>query len=252
MKIKNKLTIKELKINGSKGFSILAGINRPITPNHVTALATSIERLGILRPCIVANISFLTGAPIDYLIDGQHLYHALMRLGWDIPYTEVEINTEVELAEALAMLNNSSKSWSMKDYITVWSNIRKDYVKLNQYHNTYDIELGQLGEILMENTCTSFSGGNGNLCRIIKRGDFQIGDEQAAVFILNCVTDALKIVPRLDRVSNKLFIASYVSIIVTSKNYDHKRFIVSLDRNKDKFKLATQDAEEFKKLLKSI
>jgi hypothetical protein len=251
-KVKKGLTVKTLNITGSKGFSMLAGINRAVVPSHVTKLASSLEKMGVVRPVVVANIDFVSGTPTSYIIDGQHLYHALMRMGWDIPYTEITIKDSVDLAEHLALLNASSKSWSMKDYITVWANVNKDYVKLNKYFNTYDIELNQLADILMNNSCVAHSGGNNNISRIIKRGEFTIDDEKRAVYLLNCVTDSLKIIPRMDRLSNKLFIASFVNFINTCTNYDHAQFMASLKVHRDKFKLSTQDQDEFKKLLKSI
>jgi hypothetical protein len=251
-KVNNRLIVKTLNIASSKGFSVLAGINRPITPAHVTKLASSLEKMGVVRPVVVANIDFVSGTPTNYIIDGQHLYHALMRMGWDIPYKEIEIKDAVDLAEHLAFLNASSKSWTMKDYITVWANVNKDYVKLNKYFNTYDIELNQLADILMNNSCSAHSGGNWIISRIIKRGEFTIDDEKRAVYLLNCVTDSLKIIPRMDRQSNKLFIASFVNFINTSHSYNHAVFMKNLKNHREKFKLSTQDPEEFKKLLKSI
>jgi hypothetical protein len=248
--MKKTLEIKTLKTTGSKGFSVLAGINRAIVPSHVTKLANSLEKMGVVRPVVVSTIDFVDGSKKTYIIDGQHLYHALMRMGWDIPYTEIVIKDSVDLAEHLALLNASSKSWSMRDYITVWSNVNKDYVKLNKYFNTYDIELNQLADVLMNNSCNANS--NNVISRVIKRGEFTIDDEKRSVYLLNCVTDALKIIPRMDRLSNKMFISSFVNFINTCVKYDHAQFMSSLKVHKDKFKLSTQDQEEFKKLLKSI
>ncbi len=251
-KVKKGLTVKTLNITGSKGFSMLAGINRAVVPSHVTKLASSLEKMGVVRPVVIASIDFVSGTPTNYIIDGQHLYHALLRMGWDIPYTEITIKDAVDLAEHLALLNASSKSWSMKDYITVWANVNKDYVKLNKYFNTYDIELNQLADVLMNNSCAANTGGNITISRTIKRGEFTIDDEKRSVYLLNCVTDALKIVPRVDRLSNKLFIASFINFINSCVSYDHVQFMASLRVHKDKFKLSTQDQDEFKKLLKSI
>jgi hypothetical protein len=248
--MKKTLEIKTLKTTGSKGFSVLAGINRAIVPSHVTKLANSLEKMGVVRPVVVSTIDFVDGSKKTYIIDGQHLYHALMRMGWDIPYTEIVIKDSVDLAEHLALLNASSKSWSMRDYITVWANVNKDYVKLNKYFNTYDIELNQLADVLMNNSCNANS--NNVISRVIKRGEFTIDDEKRSVYLLNCVTDALKIIPRMDRLSNKMFISSFVNFINTCVKYDHAQFMSSLKVHKDKFKLSTQDQEEFKKLLKSI
>jgi hypothetical protein len=250
--MKKTLEIKTLKITGSKGFSVLAGINRAIVPSHVTKLASSLDKMGVIRPVVVSSFDFIDGKKTTYIIDGQHLYNALMRVGWDIPYTEIEIKNTVELAEHLALLNSSSKSWTIMDYIKVWSNVSKDYVTLNKYFNIYDIELMQLAEILKNNTCAFSGGQNNSISKFIKKGEFKVENEKEAVFTLNCVTDALKIVPRLDRMSNRLFIASFVNFMFGNSKYDHKHFMNSLKVNKDKFKLSTQDPEEFKNLLKSI
>lgn len=140
----------------------------------------------------------------------------------------------------------------MSDYITVWANVNRDYVKLNRYFNTYDIELSQLADMLMNGSCIANTGGNNTISGIIKRGEFKIDKEAEAVELLNCVTDSLKIIPRMDRMSNKMFISSYVNFMTASKAYDHKHFLVNLKINKDKFKIITHDPEEYKKLLKSI
>lgn len=250
MKHKN-LEVKFLKLSGKKGFALLAGTNRDIIPNHVTKMCNSIDKMGVIRPVVVATFDFLTGASETYIIDGQHLYHACMRLGYDVPYSEITVKDSVDLAEKLALLNNSSKSWSMHDYIKVWSNVEKDYVKLNKYFNTYDVELLQVADILMNNECKYICGGS-SISPVIKRGEFKINDEKRALFLLDCITDALKVIKRMDRVSNKLFIATYVNFINTCPKYDHAKFIANLKLNKDKFKIATQDPEEYKKLINSI
>ena len=248
-----RLTLEYLPKNSKKGLSILAGINRPIIPGHVSKISKSIEEMGVIRPVTVALISFITGIPIFYIIDGQHLYHACLRLNIEVPYTVIDIKDDLDMIEKLALLNTSSKSWTMRDYLLVWSYKIEDYIKLNKYYNTYDIELVQLSEILMEGTAKASTtlGGN-NFSKHIKNGTFKIGDEEKAVFLLNCVTDALKIIPRMYRAANKMFIGTYISFINNTKDYDHKQFLINLKKDKNKFVLATQDPEEFKKLLKTL
>lgn len=251
MKHKN-LEVKFLKITGTKGFSILAGINRPIDPSQVTKLSKSIDMMGVKRPILVALLDFITGTPEMFIIDGQHLYNACLRTGYDIPYAIVEtISNKIQLVEHLALLNNSSKSWTMKDYVTVWLNIYDDYKILNKYYAIYDIEMLQLAEILMYNS-TSYTFNKNNISKAIKTGTFRVENEEYCVKVLNNVTDSLKIVPRMDRHSNKLFIATYVNHMKNCMSYDHVKFLKNLKANKDKFKLSTQDPEEFSKLIKSI
>ena len=130
--------IKWLTESSKTAFSLLAGINRPVNPSHVTKVATSIDKLGCLQPIIVTQIDFINGRNQYYILDGQHKFNALMRLGEEVPYVVIDIKNKQELVEAIALLNASSKSWSMQDYVTAWSSLKEDYVKLNQYFERYD------------------------------------------------------------------------------------------------------------------
>jgi hypothetical protein len=246
------MTVRVLKSNSKNGFALLAGINRNVIPSQVTKMCKSIDKMGLVRPILVAELDFITGRPEKYIIDGQHLYNACIRNGYDIPYAEItSITNMVELAEHLAMLNNTSKSWTMQDYINVWCNINNDYKILNKYHSIYDIELTQLAEIMMYNHCT-VTIGNKPVIKNIKQGSFRINDEKYSKTLLDFVTDVLKVVPRMDRVSNRLFISSYLNFINSSVNYKHDVFIKKLKANKDKFLVITQDADEVLNLIKSI
>lgn len=245
------MNIKILKQEATrKSFSMLAGINRPVNPSHVTKLAKSIDKMGIIRPVVIARISFLSGKPTDYIIDGQHLYHALIRNEMDIPYTEIKVTDEQDLVEKIALLNASSKSWSMVDYVTAWSAVHDDYKKLAKYYATYDLDLSQLANILYY----GISGTGGRATDVIKKGTFRVKNEAERVVLLNCITDVLKHVPRLDRQSNRMFIHSYIQFYNQNQaRYKHEQFLTWLDKNKSKLVLVTQDTEEIIKLLeKSI
>lgn len=251
-------TIKETKISilkkdSKKGFSLLAGINRPITPGHVTKIAKLIEKCNIAtRPVVIAIIDFLDGKPVPYIVDGQHLYTACLRLNIDIPFLEVEIKDIVHLVEIIALQNSSSKSWSIMDYVNSWKIVNKDYIVLNDLYNRYDIELLQLAELLYRTSINCYKGGgNSVMSRIIKTGEFKIKDLDMSIDILNKITDVLKIVPRMDRFSNKLFIATLSSYILTPK-YNHKLTLNYISKNKDKFLTVTQDPDKFIELLEQI
>jgi len=110
--IKN-LEIKMLSKSSAVKVHLLAGINRGVSPGHVTKIAESISKKGVLRPVIMAYIDFIDGIKKLYIIDGQHLYFAILRFNIDIPYALVDINTKEDLIETLALLNASSKSWAM-------------------------------------------------------------------------------------------------------------------------------------------
>jgi len=241
-----------LSANATKGFSFLAGINRPIDPSHVTKLAISIESMGVIRPVVIATFTFLDGTEVTYIIEGQHLYMACLRLGIDIPYIEIEIKTVQELVEKLALLNTSSKTWVLRDYVQAWKPVNTDYITLDQLFQTYDIEMGQLAQILhYNNGGRSTNSGNSTMSKIIKKGELKIKNLVATKILLNRITDALKLVPRMDRVSNKAFISAFCDY-AQHPLYDHQATLGYLKVNKSKFALSTNDPEEFNKLFSEI
>lgn len=239
--------MKWLSLTGNIKFNYLAGINRPINPGQVTKLAKSLEMMGVIRPVVIAELSFVNGKLGKYIIDGQHIFNALIRLGWEIPYTTIKVNSKQDLVEKIAMLNASSKTWTMQDYVTAWSSLKEDYVKLNHYFQVYDFEITELAAIFMGG-----SRGGGNVTKLLKAGEFKINNEQKNVEILNCVTDMLKIVPRMSRFENRYAIKEYVKFLRSASKYDHKAFLTKLSKNKQKFLLATQEEGKLSELFEKL
>jgi hypothetical protein len=230
--------VQILDKDSSKGFKFMEGINREIKPAQVTLLAKSIGKMGILRPVIVADLYF-NGLNGTYIIDGQHLFFALMRENLDIPYIKIEIKDAEELVERTALLNSSSKSWMLKDYVQVWSFIRPDYKKLSHYFNQYDLEMQTIASVL--NNRNASSGGANS---IIKNGTFVVKDESKAVRTLDYITDVLKCVPRMDRMSNKFFVGAYIEFLTqNATSYDHKKFCTYLKSHKQKLTFVNGDKE---------
>jgi hypothetical protein len=239
--------IKWLSLTGNIKFNYLAGINRSINPGQVTKLAKSLEMMGIIRPVVIAELSFVNGKPGKYIVDGQHIFNALIRLGWEIPYVTIQVENKQDLVEKIAMLNASSKTWTMQDYVTAWSSLKNDYVKLNHYFQVYDLEITDLAAILMGN-----SSGGGNLAKILKSGEFKINNEEKNVAILNYATDVLKVVPRMNRFENRYVIREFVKFLRSTPKYDHKLFLTKLSKNKDKFILATQEEGKLSQLFEKL
>ena len=226
-----------LGTKSKQGFRMLEGINRKVIPSRVTMLAQSVEQMGICRPVIVAQINFLP-IPGLYVIDGQHLFHALLRLGCDIPYVKMEIKTKEQLVENLALLNNSSKSWTLVDYATVWAYINPDYSKLLKYHSIYDVELSVLANILNKSPRLFVLGS------VIKKGTLVIKNEAEAVMILDYLTDILRIIPKRNvHHDNRKMIEAYVQFVMTNPTYSHKKFIKYLTKNLSRLEFANVDEE---------
>lgn len=226
--------LKWLSPNSKTTFKYLAGINRPVIPGHVSMLAKSFELLGILRPVIIAEIDFLTGKMENYILDGQHAFNALMRLGWDIPYITIKVKDKKDLIEKIALLNSSSKTWALIDYVTAWASLEDDYIKLNKYYQMYDFELSILCSIFSSHTvATGGSGGEAN--RMIKNGEFRMKNEEKGVEILNYMTDVFKVVPRMNRYEIKYFCKEYVKFVLSRGcryKTEHPDFIKWVQDNK--------------------
>jgi hypothetical protein len=227
--LKNPLeNLKWLLPTDTLAFYFLTGINRSIYPNQVTKLVNSLLKMGCTRPVVIAYMSFIDGIKRPYIIDGQHLFYALLRLGLKIPYVTIEIKHKQELVETIALLNASSKSWSMMEYVTAWGSLKDDYKKLEKYFNTYDIELGVVASVLSGQIPRSGVGGSESIARKIKLGLFNIVDEKKNVKILDYVTDMLNVVPRGDRAQNKYICAEYITYLRTTPEYDHQKFLKKL------------------------
>jgi hypothetical protein len=243
------MEIKVLKKNES--LSYLAGINRPINPAQVTKLAESINLIGNIRPLVVVEIDFITGKKTKYIVDGQHLFNALIRNSLPIEYIIIKVKDTVELVERIALLNSSSKSWTLLDYITSWTVISEDYKKLQQYYNIYDFELSFLAGVLMNKNYKSLGGGHIN--KFIKKGEFKITEENKNVEILDKLTDVLNIIPRLNRQENKFLCTEYVDFLrINLSKYNHKIFLDNLKKNKEKFILATHEQTKLSSMFEKL
>lgn len=225
-------------------FNILAGINRPINPGHVTKLATSLTKMGDIRPIVVAKLDFISGKPEYYIIDGQHLFNALLRNSIEIPYVVINtITNKRELVETIALLNASSKTWAMIDYVKSWSFLEDDYIKLNKYFNIYDFEISALAGILMGVDSKGVS-------LKIKSGSFKIINESEKVELLNHLTEALSIVPRMNRFENRYFCGEFVKFYNKAGNkYNNVKVMTYIKEHKDKFSLATQETDRLANML---
>lgn len=235
-----------LKKDSKKGFKKLAGINRETSPAHIAKLKKSIEQIGMVQAIIVAELNFITGKNELYIIDGQHKYEACLALGIDIPYVVIDTITNYEeLVTTIALLNSSSKPWSMHDYVVAWGSINNDYKKLNYYHNHYGVELSVTAMILSE--LGNYIGINLN--NLIKSGEFKIVNEEKNKVIIQNLSELLKQLPaKIQRDILKSFFSEFVSMIRDlDKRYDHARMLAYVRKQKDNiFKFqSSEDVRNF-------
>jgi len=243
------MTIKILSKTAKHGFKLLAGINRSIIPAQVTKLAKSLDTMGCIRPVVVSKITFLPEGPGLYIIDGQHLFHALLRNGMDIPYIEIVIKDKTDLIEKIALLNASSKNWSMSDYITAWCSISNEYVKLKKYYDTYDFDLSFLASLFM-----GIPSNGGSVSKWIKSGKFQFKISEIEILKkLDYLTDVLKVIPRMNRLENRYVCNEYLEFLSSQgSSYDHKRFLNNLTKNKKSLILVTAEPHKLSEIFNNI
>lgn len=233
-----KMLIKYLAPDSKKGFSLLAGINRDVKPIQVTTMVYALLTFRmVIRPVVVARISWIDGTPRYYIIDGQHLYHALIRVGASIPYVVVDVADEQDLVEKIAMANASSKSWTLGDYVKAWSFVRPDYITLNQLIATHNISPRTVVSCYMPSYGKSCS-------KVIKTGAFKIEDKKGGDRLLNQLNDCLSVCPRGSMWDIERFANAALKIMRTHKFYNHTQFIAYLKKNKRKLSLLFADQTE--------
>jgi hypothetical protein len=226
-----KMIGKELKVkhatNYSK-FSVLP-MNRAIDSKHVQKMIASIRKMGVLRTVITCTTNIIEGVTKTYVIDGQHLATALEREGEPIPYIEIAIESQEDLIEKMAYLNNSSKSWDMMNYINAWKMIRPDYMKLFKWKNMYDIEVTMLAMIGINNTAIKHNTST------IKTGQFQITNPKAEE-MCKAFNDIFLKIGLADRAIKFQFLSAFMQAY---GKYDHKKVMANIEKHMKTVKLMT-------------
>jgi len=227
-----KMIGKELKIKYAKNcseFSILP-MNRDIDSKHVQKLVASLRLQGCLKTIICTSTDLIDGKTKRYIIDGQHTSTALEREGMQIPYIEIDINSEEDLVEKMAYLNNSSKSWDLMDYIHAWKMIRPDYMKLFKWKNMYDIEITMLAIIGVNNGAIKHSTG------VIKTGQFKIINPEAEG-MCKAFNDIFLKIGKSDRGVKFQFLNAFLQAY--NSTYDHTKIMDAIDKHMKTVKLMT-------------
>jgi hypothetical protein len=220
---------KELKVNLAADYSKFAVLpmNRGIDSKHVQKMIASIRKMGVLRCVITTTTDIIEGEKKRYIIDGQHLATALEREGKPIPYIDITVESEQDLIEKMAYLNNSSKSWDLMNYINAWKMIQPDYMKLFKWKNMYDIEITMLAAIGVNNA------GFRSSSQSIKTGDFKITNPNAED-MCKAFNDIFLKIGMSERSVKFQFLTAFLQAY---GSYNHAKVITNLDKHLKTVKL---------------
>lgn len=226
---------KELKVNLAADYSKFAVLpmNRGIDSKHVQKMIASIRKMGVLRCVITTTTDIIEGEKKRYIIDGQHLATALEREGKPIPYIEINVESEQDLVEKMAYLNNSSKSWDLMNYINAWKMIQPDYMKLFKWKNMYDIEITMLAAIGINNA------GFKNSSQSIKTGDFRITNPNAED-MCKAFNDIFLKIGMSERSVKFQFLTAFLQAY---GSYNHAKVITNLEKHLKTVKLMMNGEE---------
>ena len=214
---------KEIKVKHATDYSKFSVLpmNRAIDSKHVQKMIVSIRKMGVLRCVITTTTNMIEGVEKTYIIDGQHLATALEREGKPIPYIEIPVESEEDLIEKMAYLNNSSKSWDLMNYINAWKMIRPDYMKLFKWKNMYDIEISMLASIGVNNAGLRHSSSS------IKTGEFTVTNPHAEQ-MCKYFNDIFIKIGMADRAVKFQFLGAFLQAYPA---YDHKKVMANIDKN---------------------
>lgn len=221
---------KEIKLKHTSTYSKFAilPMNRGVDSKHVQKMILSIRKMGVVRCVIACTTNIIEGEWKTYIIDGQHLATALEREGMLIPYIEVTIESEEDLVEKMALLNNSSKSWDLMNYINAWKMIRPDYMKLFKWKNMYDIELSMLACIASNMPSIRFG------TQPIKNGTFQITNQKAED-MCKAFNDIFLKIGLADRSVKFHFLNAFMQAY--NGTYSHDKVMAAIDKHIKTIKL---------------
>lgn len=149
-------------------FELVKG-NRPKKSKHIDKMAFSVVKIGVIRDVIVFhfNHKYYTG-------DGQHLSEVLKRFGGTVPirYKLINVNTEIEMFEMVALINGSQVRLSLEEYIKGWAEYNPEYNKLLNFKKEYGITYRVLATIL--------TGLKSKAVEAIQSGNFKVVDIKSA------------------------------------------------------------------------
>lgn len=196
--------------------------NRALNPGHVQTMIESIRTMGVIRPVVCIETDVISGKKETYITDGQHMFTGLVAEGMEIPYIILDVEDEIEIVVKMAKMNNSSKSWTLINYVNAFKPYLPDYQKLFKMRNKYNIEPLMLAAICTRGTSAIVSGS-----KLIKSGHFKITNSESDA-MAKAFNDFFLKIGRADRFIKHQFLQVFMRAWGT---YNHKEALANLDKH---------------------
>jgi len=227
-------------INQTTDYSIfkIHPLNREINPKHVDKIVESMKRK--------LTFTFLKVDNDMQIIDGQHRFEALKRLGLPINYVQDDFTTIDMINE-----NTNQDNWKTINFIRHYAKAgNQNYINILELSKKYEIATsGLLGVMLNSNNHYSIGGGykDLSLTKLIKNGDFEFDyyevDNKLLLIknIINCF--------KLSKVKNIFVLA--INNVINHSNCDYKTLLSKCTQH-NYFYENKATTEQFIELLEEI
>ncbi len=207
--------------------------NRKVSQKHVKSIMASVQKNGVMGFVTVAITNVIDGVMRKYIVDGQHRYWAFRNLGIPILFTYTYAESKRQLVELIATLNNTSKSWSLKNYLNAWESVdSENYGSITKYMETTKLQI----TVLLE----AFSGlSRKPATDRFMRGTFEIKDKALGEHHIHNILELRKYISK----SRNLYSALLVMFRQIS-GYDNTVMVEQLLKKVDVFEVVSNEIQD--------
>lgn len=198
--------MKVLTTTSYKKFHLLP-MNREIMSSHAEKMAKSITAMGVIRPVVCCETNCLEGIKKLYVLDGQHLLTGLERLNKPVPYIKIPVTDPFDIVKKMGLLNSSSKSWGLIDYVNAYKMYIPDYMQLFKFKNLYNLDITMIAALGAMDT--KFDSGIG--CTSIKTGEFKVVNDKTEQMCKD-ITNIFDALGNSDRSIQRKFLRAFLHV----------------------------------------
>jgi hypothetical protein len=218
-----KVNFKKKLVQGTKDYDVLnlLSFNRPCGIRE--DLAESIRKNGFTDEIKVVKTSAIEGKSKLYIVDGQNRYFTARSMNLPIDYIiEKETQDLDEIARMVITYNSVQKPWRLDDYVNLHIHFQnQNYITLKRVCSKFGCSV-RTGATLLKGQITPPNPSE------LKDGSLKVTHLEQTEDILTLINDFKKV----RQISNR-FILGFVSYYLNCKDYNHKKFIQSLEKYND-------------------